>query len=340
VNILQYCPVYRPSVGGLEFVVYTLAKEFVALGHTSRILTLQKGECSDDSSLGVIRRGGLQDQIAALRWADAVICHQDSLRLAWPLLGGMRPALMMVNITPQHRRWPASRLMRRIAVNCVVYGSSEFLAEQVKERLGVPCAVLPNPYDAKRFYPAPAGAPRTIDFAFVGRMVHLKGPDLFVKSLARVAASGAKFSAVLIGGGSERSNLEQLIAANSLEDSVKLVGQLDGEQIAEVLRDTRCLVVPSRYEPFGIVALEGRACGCKLVVTGTGGLPAAAGRNALIVPEGDVDAMADGMMRTLRGLRRNDASVEVVVDRELEKHEPRSVAKAYLGALAALNGAR
>jgi len=334
-NILQYTPAYPPSVGGLEFVVRSVARALVELGHDSRILTPQDGPCDDDSELGVVRRPSLWEQMDAIGWADVVVCHQDCLRLAWIMPLSRKPKLMMINVTPQRRRWPWKVLMRYIVSKCRMQASSRFLAAEVEEMFRVPCGVLPNPYDPRHFCQPPELTKRDIDFAFVGRLVRLKGADVFVEGLARLAVQGIQPKVAIVGDGEEHRNLECLLKEHSLDNHVAMLGPLNGERVAEVLRRTYCLVVPSRYEPFGIVALEGRACGCELLVTATGGLLEAAGSRATAVPPGDVDALADGLLQMLnaRRARKTPCAHNSEFDPHLQKHEPRNVAIAYLAAL-------
>lgn len=334
-NILQYCPAYRPNVGGLEFVVHTLAKEFVELGHKSRILTPQSGTWNDDRELGVIRQPHLGEQLAALRWADAVVCHQDVLGLAWPLALTNKPSLMMIHVTPQRRRWPASLLMRKITRKCEMRAASRYLAGEVEEFFGVSCNVLPNPYDPEYFHPPETGQARCTDFVFVGRLAMVKAADVFVEALGLLAARGLRPSVEIIGDGEERSRVEELIATHGLGSQVKLLGELDAEQIGQVLRRSYCMVVPSHYEPYGIVALEGRACGCKLVVTATGGLPEAAGPSAVVVERSSAEAMARGLAQVLEERSASDAKfrTENTPDDILERHKPRNVAFDYLSVL-------
>ncbi len=337
-KIIQYCPAYRPSVGGLEFVVHTLGRELVQLGHSVRILTQQTGTWNDDAELGVIRAPSLSHQLMVIKWADAVISHQDTLGLAWPLALVRKPSLMMIHVTPQRRRGPARLLMSLIVKRCGMKAASRYLAGEVEELFGVPCGVLPNPYDSRHFYPFPHGEPRPIDIVFVGRLAMVKGVDIFVEALRDLAEQGVRPTVQIIGDGEERRGIEGLIMKHKLGGHVKLLGNLDGVQIGDTLRRAYCLVVPSRYEPFGIVALEGRACGCQLVVTETGGLPEAAGHSAVVVQRGNVKALAGGLARVLE--QRKEGSKELRSEAPpldgLETHRPSNVAKCYLAALQSL----
>jgi glycosyltransferase involved in cell wall biosynthesis len=72
-----------------------------------------------------------------------------------------------------------------------------------------------------------------------------------------------------------------------------MTGFLDDRQKAAALAHAKWLVAPSHWrEPFGLVALEARSVGIPCIVTRDGGLPEAAGREALLCAPGDADALA------------------------------------------------
>jgi glycogen(starch) synthase len=98
------------------------------------------------------------------------------------------------------------------------------------------------------------------------------------------------------------------------------------------------MAVPSRWaEPFGIVALEGIACGCVVVGTDLGGLPEAIGRCGVTVPNSDISAMA----RALRSLLEDDglrAEYRFFATVHLVRHSRSEVARSYLRVLESVLG--
>jgi glycosyltransferase involved in cell wall biosynthesis len=163
----------------------------------------------------------------------------------------------------------------------------------------------------------------------------VKGTDLLIESFASLAKEGLRPSLAIIGDGEHRSKIEGLIQSHGLAGHVKMLGALDAAQIGDVLRRSYCLVVPSRYEPFGIVALEGRACGCRIIATDAGGLPEAAGADAFIVPHDSAEAITTALRSVLeqRVSERDSTSSVPSLDGFLLRHEPRNVAVAFLEAL-------
>lgn len=98
------------------------------------------------------------------------------------------------------------------------------------------------------------------------------------------------------------SQLENRVQELSLAGRVRLTGFLSDEQRDRLYMVADCTVFPSRYEPFGIVALEAMAAGTPLVVSHVGGLGSVVtnGVTGITVDPEDVEALAWGIIRTLQ----------------------------------------
>ncbi|MFP8883906.1 D-inositol-3-phosphate glycosyltransferase [Streptomyces mangrovi] len=119
---------------------------------------------------------------------------------------------------------------------------------------------------------------------FVGRIQPLKGPDVLVEAVAELARLdpelGRRLVVPVIGGLSGSGlrapeRLEQLCAASGVADVVRFEPAVRQETLAHWYRAADVLVVPSRSESFGLVALEAQACGTPVLAAEVGGLPAA-----------------------------------------------------------------
>lgn len=127
------------------------------------------------------------------------------------------------------------------------------------------------------------GPPRTDPgegFLLAGRLVAHKGVDL---GQAAWRASGVDAPLRLAGAGRLGAALE----------GAEALGWLDGEALRHALRGSRALLFPARWqEPFGIAGLEALAQGVPVIAMATGGVPEWAGAGAMVVPAGDIAAMA------------------------------------------------
>jgi glycosyltransferase involved in cell wall biosynthesis len=106
---------------------------------------------------------------------------------------------------------------------------------------------------------------------FVGRLVYEKGIHVFVNAVSKVSEKvNAKF--VIVGNGYMKEPLSNLVKGMGLAHKVTFTGFVDDETLGNLQRCADVCVVPSLFEPFGIVALEAMAAKSPVVVSDTGGL--------------------------------------------------------------------
>jgi len=111
---------------------------------------------------------------------------------------------------------------------------------------------------------------------FVGRIQPLKSPDLAVRALAQLGRPDALL--LIVGGASgaegdqEVDRLQQLIDQLGLANQVQFVPPQPHHILSTYYRAADAVIVPSRSESFGLVALEASACGVPVVAAGVGGL--------------------------------------------------------------------
>lgn len=128
--------------------------------------------------------------------------------------------------------------------------------------------------------------PRRVVLA--GRLEHEKGVHILLQ-----AADGLDCHVVVAGDGTQAATLRAAASAQ-----VHFTGRLEQRALARLLATATLVVVPSLYEPFGLVALEAMAAGAPVVASRTGGLTAVVDGAGALVPPGDVEALR----RTLRRL--------------------------------------
>ena len=130
---------------------------------------------------------------------------------------------------------------------------------------------------------------------FVGKLERVKGPDLFLSALEILDSEGMRFDVGIAGAGSLEAELR--IAADRLKrQKVTFYGSVGQEAVRSLYRGADIVVVPSRYEAFGMVVLEAMAAGRPLVATSVGGIPeiVTAPRNAILVAP-DAASIAAGI---------------------------------------------
>jgi len=305
---------FFPTLGGVQSIVMGLADELAGRGHQVTVLTQQPSESIDAFSYRVIRRPSLMRTWSEFNRNEAIIQFGDGIRLGWPLL------LRRFHTLTVHQVWQMAeevespirrRLRRRIVRRSVNVCPSKAMAA----RLGHKSEIIGNPYDDKLFRIHP-DVPRDRDIIFVGRLIRDKGADLLIESLALLTKRGFALSATIVGDGPESEHLKAQAAQCGLQRQIRFDGESVGEDLVRLMNEHRVLVVPSRWEePFGIVALEGMACGCTVVASDGGGLPDAVGACGILFKNGNAESLVTGLSKAL-----NEDSVHAKLSPKIEVH--------------------
>ena len=135
---------------------------------------------------------------------------------------------------------------------------------------------------------------------FVGRLVYEKGVHVLVNAVPKVLEkANAKF--IIVGNGYMKEQLSGLVKSRGLAHKVLFTGFVDDETLRKLQRCADVSVVPSLFEPFGIVALEAMAARSPVVVSDTGGLSEIVEHdvNGVKVYVNDPDSLAWGINRVL-----------------------------------------
>ncbi len=135
--------------------------------------------------------------------------------------------------------------------------------------------------------------------SFVGKFTDFKGIDVLINA-ARIVTDkipGVKFA--LAGDGGLRAQMESLAKALAL-DNIHFLGHQTQLAVADLYNLADVSVVPSRIEPFGLVAIEALACGTPVVATNAGGLPDFINdKVGQLVEMEDHNALADALIEEL-----------------------------------------
>jgi glycosyltransferase involved in cell wall biosynthesis len=319
---------FRPSVGGIETVSEILADQFAALGHEVRLITETRGEDLPQARYRIVRRPRLLHLLALLRWPDLLFQNNISLRSLLPALLLRKRAVVV------HQTWirnPRGQIdlparLKRMLLGAV---TNVAISSAIADDIGRACRVIPNPYRDELFRLLPAtGRDKTL--IFVGRLVSDKGVDLLLRALGTLRGEGLKPDLTIVGAGPEAESLSALSREMGVQDQVSFVGQKIGEELASLLNQHRIMVIPSRWaEPFGVVALEGIACGCAILGSEAGGLKEAIGPCGMTFENGNDRSLADALKRIL-GDRFLEDSFRLAAPEHLAKFKAQEIARQYL----------
>lgn len=211
--------------------------------------------------------------------------------------------------SPDVLQWPPL-LRRALRRGAWVHTISHAVADEVRAL---------HPEAADRIVAVPLAVdrpPPPLPATSSSRGRHLAGGDRYVLSLGTaeprkdlpglvgafdaIADDDAEVRLVLAGpDGTGAGELDAAIGRSRYRDRIVRVGWVDDEGRLALLRGATVVAYPSRYEGFGLVPLEAIAAGTPVVATATGAIPEVLGDGGLLVPPGDVGALADGLQRVL-----------------------------------------
>lgn len=170
--------------------------------------------------------------------------------------------------------------------------------------------VIPCGVDLKLFKPIPMSEAKRFlglsaekDFIlFVGRIDAIKGIDVLIKAFDYLMGKNLKWrkelGLIIVGGEIDINNreanqewqrLKNLVIHLGLQEQIAFWGPQRQDLLPYFYSAAQALILPSRYESFGMVALEAMACGTTVIASDVGGLPFTIkdGENGFLIPEGD-----------------------------------------------------
>lgn len=306
-----------------------LAEEFHRGGESVKVVTQTPAGEDEPFPFPVVRRPSLRQLIGLIRWCDIFWHNNLSLRTAWPLLFVRRP--FVITHAGSYCGKPVGLdLAARMKHAVVNRASSIAISKPVAACFEADSVIIPNPYDVRVFTNTTPDPARTGDLVFLGRLVTEKGIDVLLHALGLLLAKGLSPRLTVVGSGAELEPMQKLAATVGVQEQVSFVGPKRGAAITEILNQHRILVVPSRYdEPFGVVALEGIACGCVVIGSGGGGLPVAIGPCGLTFPNGDAKALAQAIEKLFRNPKERQRLL-ASAPKHLARFHPTTVASQYL----------
>ncbi|WP_342676406.1 glycosyltransferase family 4 protein [Methanofollis sp. UBA420] len=155
--------------------------------------------------------------------------------------------------------------------------------------------------DTARFAVQKGISERKYDLGFVGRFSREKGIIEFVSALG-TALDGEECRVALIGDGDLRSEVEAILARDQLREFVDVIGWIDNTDLPRHLNTIKVLVVPSYREGLPNIVLEAMACGCIVLATPVGGIPALVrdGVTGFITEDNSSGTLSQNIRRALR----------------------------------------
>jgi D-inositol-3-phosphate glycosyltransferase len=260
----------------------------------------------DEFTAGVlahVERGAGIDVVHGNYWLSGVVGHRLKHELGVPLVSTFHTLARVKaeggDLEPEWRDRAEAEVIACSDAICVSCPEEE---RQFRRLYGDPTGrieIVPPAVEHAFFAPGDQrGARNAVGLPldrpvvlFVGRIQPLKAPDLAVRALAELGRDDALL--VIVGGASgehgngELQRVRDLARALKLDDRVQLVPPRPHHILSSYYRAADVVIVPSRSESFGLVALEAAACGVPVVASAVGGL-------LNIVHDGVTGVLVDG----------------------------------------------
>ncbi|GAB2997517.1 glycosyltransferase family 4 protein [Mycobacterium bourgelatii] len=206
----------------------------------------------------------------------------------------------------RHSGWVSGAISRQVhAIESWLARESDSLItcsasmhDEISELFGPGLAqitVIRNGIDAARWPFAPrrkrTGPPELL---FLGRLEYEKGVQDAIAALPRIRRHHPGTTLTIAGEGTQQEWLLEQARKHKVLKATRFVGHLGHDELLAVLHRADAAVLPSHYEPFGLVALEAAAAGTPLVTSNIGGLGEAVinGQTGVSCPPRDVAALA------------------------------------------------
>lgn len=301
-NILHVTKKYPPALGGDAVVVHSLQKQQQAAGHTVTIATSNCKEIKANThvyKIGLVDTPERLDAITMRRLVSLVmlifkmfvivrtvrpdVIHTHSIDMAFcssfaarwfkvPMVHTFHIVTFYDTLQSPLRRKTELWLAKKAKLNAIT-APNHYDAHKLHGG-GLPqTTLLPNGVDITfwRNRSTTIAKDKVFTFVTVGRLEQQKGYDFLIKAAAKLARlTDTPFRVIIIGEGSQRPHLEQLIRATHTSNIIKIMGRKDPHQIRTQFASADAAVCTSLYETTPLTLLEAWAAGLPVITTPVG----------------------------------------------------------------------
>lgn len=356
-NIAFVSDFFFPGKGGVETHIKTIGEELFALGHNVIVITHKYKGYKGKIKIGnlivyyldipiitnnmtfptIFANYVIFKEIFTKHNIEIVHGHQSLSNLC--LEGIYHASNMNIRtIMTDHSIFEIAKL-ERILVNNI----SKFICKNVdwaicvsnisKEnthlRTNIPLdkiSVIPNGIIPDRFYPIEKVVGDKIRILFISRLAFRKGIDLLIEALPLICQD-KQFEIFIVGDGPKKSELIQIIDENDLHNQVKMLGEVEYEEVPEILRNGDIFLNTSLTESFCMGVLEAASCGLLVVSTNVGGIHEVLKEDNILYSEPtpeDITAQIHRAAQIIREGRNNQSRIYEMI---VEKYDWSKIAK-------------
>jgi glycosyltransferase involved in cell wall biosynthesis len=331
-KIILITDLYLPNIGGVEMVVYNLAKQFTNRGHKVTVIAAKtpRNLASRDLIDGIeIYR--LDFILPTLRiksiFGFLTLGIIANIKLLW-LLKRVKPEIVNAHfiyangsytlLSKKLLNYPLvvsvhgndvqqfpyeSKICKGVLKNLLnsadfITGCSRSLlndANQIAPEIQNKSQPIPNGIDLQEFELKEKYLQARPYIFSIGRFVHKKGFDILIKAFKQVADKKLELDLIIAGTGEEWQICAHLVNELGLKERVKMLGFVERKEVIKLYNGCEFFVLPSRIEPFGITNLEAMAAGKAIIAADVDGVPEIIrnGENGILFKPENINELAE-----------------------------------------------
>ena len=273
-----------------------------------------------------MRRAAVESTWLARRSADFDVVHHFGGRLPARRAGvsvltvhDIQPLDLPANFSVAKRRYLGWALPRSVRAADLVTVPSQWVADRLSDRLGVPperVRVVPSTYRApsRPVDDSPMGGQPFV--LYPAATYPHKNHSLLIE--AHAAARARHPDTLLVLTGAEGRAHPEVIEQAARTPGVVHLGHVDEHRLASLMAAARAVAFPSRYEGFGLPVLEAIQCGTPVIAADASALPEVLGDGGTLVEPDDMDGWVDALREAREGSERMARHVELGLARAAE----------------------
>lgn len=181
-----------------------------------------------------------------------------------------------------------------------VVAVSKSLSKSIKKYFGIESIIVNNMFGREFLINNDTYIKKddtSFNFLAIGSLIPRKGFDLLINSFYKTNLAN-RCKLTIIGGGAEYDRLQNQINSLSLQESVKLVGRKNKQEIISYLQKSHCFILSSHVETFSVVCIEAMALGVPVIATACGGPEEfITDEVGILIKPSDVEALTNAMIQ-------------------------------------------
>lgn len=211
------------------------------------------------------------------------------------------------------REYFSANFFKRLDKSDLIITVSDYIRNEALEILNIGndrIVTIPSGYNKKIFYRKTTdGSAKKNYILYVGTLEPRKNLLNLLKAYLQLPAYIRRDYKLLLAGFEGWKNREIMELLQKSKGSVRYLGYVSDEMLADLYRNAACFVFPSRYEGFGMPPLEAMACGCPVITSNISSLPEVCGDAAYLVDPKDVENISAGIEDVLTNSGLNSVLV-------------------------------